>query len=736
MNWVYLPPWGMTAVVAVAAGLAVCLLLRVLRERRMVRLWRHVAVVVLRLLAIAGLLFVALNPTELPKKKVRTKPRLTVLLDTSASMATEDVRGKTRLAAALDELRQGMASVKLPEAFVLDVRTFDRASRAALLGDLKPDDAVGKATDIGGALDAAVADLAGVENHAGILLVSDGRATAAGSNEAAQVALARNVPIWAWCLGDKVSRRDLWIDMAATEVMAFAGDQVELVAAVGHLGYAGHHVRVEVLRGKQPVRTVPVLLDSTGSSRVAVTVTAPDEGEHRYTFRVPKVDPKEESTDNNERAVFLRVISGKIKVLLAEGQPHWDTKFLVQCLKRDEHVALTAVYRIGPRRFYSVVSAEGQDGRREADLFPRTARDMNAYDVIVLGRGCEHFLDQSGQTGELLTGFVATRGGGLIFARGQPYTGTCEPLAKLEPVAWGRGIQSPVRPRLTPEGFASPVLQFGPDTSLDDIAERLPALDQAMVTRGARGLAVVLATTGSASPTSPGNVVMAYQRYGQGKVLTLNAGGLWRWAFREKGREEDETVYQRFWLSLLRWVVAGSDYLPGATVALRTDRRYYTDEQPIRFLITTRGIEAEAYRPVLAVEGGAVKEELTPAPAEGGGYTAETGPFVPGRYRVALHSNVGEPKELTMAIDVVSASVENRDLSAAPYAMKRLADLSGGRFLATHEVADLPRLFERWTAEREIAAQRKPLWDHWELLAVILIALAMEWGLRRWEGVI
>jgi len=48
--------------------------------------------------------------------------------------------------------------------------------------------------------------------------------------------------------------------------------------------------------------------------------------------------------------VFVRVVGQKMRVLLAEGQPGWDTKFLVQCLKRNPRVELTAAYRLNDRR--------------------------------------------------------------------------------------------------------------------------------------------------------------------------------------------------------------------------------------------------------------------------------------------------------------------------------------------------------------------------------------------------
>ena len=221
------------------------------------------------------------------------------------------------------------------------------------------------------------------------------------------------------------------------------------------------------------------------------------------------------------------------------------------------------------------------------------------YDVVMLGRGCESFFDE--KTERLLTEFVAERGGGLVFSRGKAYGGRFAPLAKLEPVAWSDRTSFDLKLAPTAAGRDSPVLELAASDDIDDLIERLPSFDQARVTTGEKPLAVVLAEAGAGGPGAR-TIVMAYHRYGQGKVLTVNGSGLWRWAFRDRGKDEDELVYGRFWIAVLRWMIAASDILPGANVALRSERRYYTDEQPMRFLISTRGLETGAYRPRLVIE--------------------------------------------------------------------------------------------------------------------------------------
>ena len=147
--------------------------------------------------------------------------------------------------------------------------------------------------------------------------------------------------------------------------------------------------------------------------------------------------------------------------------------------------------------------------------------------------------------------------------------------------------------------------------------ERLPALDQASVTLGEKPLAVVLANAVQAD----GPVLIAYQRYGQGRTLSLNAGGLWHWAFRETGQQESEQAYQRFWISLLQWLLGGSEFLPGSDVALTSARRYYHNEQPMQFLISTRHLDRTVYQPRLVIQrtgqrdrGGAAARVANPMP--------------------------------------------------------------------------------------------------------------------------
>lgn len=725
MNWLLSPPWSPRVLAAVALLLLALAVWRWSRERR------AGALIAVRSLLVVALLLVALNPQALLPRERTDKPKLAILLDASASMATPDMHGAPRFAAALRTLTNSATLATLQRDFILDVRLFDRAARAADLAQISPDAARGDASDLGAALLSTVAELGDVKSQAGLLLASDGRATTPGALDAAQLALARSVPLWTWCLGGAVPQHDLWIESASSEALAFSGAEVELTATLRAAGYPNRSFKVDLLKGDKVVESKEVLPDSAatvGGARATFRVKAPEAGEERYVFRVAN-QPEEADTANNERAVFLRSVGGKVRVLLAEGQPHWDTKFLVQSLKLEPHVDLTAVYRLNATRRVTVVSAAGSDTRVEDDLFPRTAAAMEAFDVIILGRGAEAFFDANTET--LLTDFVNRRGGSVVFARGKPYGGRFQALAKLEPVAWGDGNAPAVKLRATEAGRDNPIFDLGTAGTLDELLERLPALDHASVTLGEKPLAVVLA----AAAQGDGPVLIAYQRYGQGKALSLNASGLWRWAFRESGQDESELAYRRFWVSVLQWLLSGSQFLPGADVSLTSARRYYHSEQPMQFLIGTRNLDRAIYAPKLFIEGGGRTVEVEPR-ARGESFVAEAGPFAPGQYRVTLRNNVGKPAELSQSVEVVSASVEKRELSADPDLMRKLAEVAGGSVVTASDVPRMAEVVKRWEAARQLAHRQRPLWDRWWVLAAFVALLGAEWWLRRREGLL
>jgi hypothetical protein len=722
MNFVYLPPWSTKLIAGMALALLVLAAVRWWRESR------GGPLLAVRSCIIGLLVLVMLNPQSLLPRERTEKPKLAILLDTSASMATHDLGTDSRFAVALRTLTNPAALATLNKDFVLDIRRFDREAHPADLAQLGTNTPAGDATDLGKAVMSVASELGETKAQAGVLVISDGRATTPDTLEAAQLALARSVPLWTWTLGGPVPRHDLWVETASAEALAFSGAEVELAATLHEVGYPNRSFKVDILRGDQLIDTKEVLPDTNGTARVSVRVTAPAAGEQRYVFRVPP-QPEEADTANNERAVFLRSVGAKVRVLVAEGQPSWDTKFLVQALKRDPNVDLTAVYHLNATRNLTIVSTLGNEERFEVDLFPRTQDQMDQWDVIVLGRGAEGFFDA--QTEGLLSDFVSRRGGSLVFARGKAYGGRFQPLAKLEPVAWGSGAAPTVKMRPTEAGRDNPIFDLGSAGRLDDLLERLPALDQVSLTLGEKPLAIVLAAAANAD----GPVLLAYQRYGQGKTLSLNASGLWRWSFRETGQEESEVAYGRFWISLLQWLMSGSQFLPGADVALTSARRYYSSEQAMQFLISTRNLDRTIYQPHLTIRGVNQAVEVEPR-QRGESFVAEAGPFAPGTYRIILRNNVGKPAELSQDVEVVSASVEKRELSADPETMRQLAEVSGGAVVKAEDVAHMPDVVRRWEAARQIGHRQQSVWDRWWWMTAMLGLLGVEWWLRRREGLI
>ena len=75
-----------------------------------------------------------------------------------------------------------------------------------------------------------------------------------------------------------------------------------------------------------------------------------------------------------------------------------------------------------------------------------------------------------------------------------------------------------------------------------------------------KSLSIVLAK-GVSGTDGEELAAIAYQRYGKGKVMSIAANGLWRWAFMPAELERYDEIYTRFWAQMIRWLVYGSDFL-------------------------------------------------------------------------------------------------------------------------------------------------------------------------------
>jgi hypothetical protein len=305
-------------------------------------------------------------------------------------------------------------------------------------------------------------------------------------------------------------------------------------------------------------------------------------------------------------------------------------------------------------------------------------------------------------------------------------------------VVWGQGSKEVGRVDITEAGRRTPLFDFGvPLDEWRSMTGTLAPPTAVTETRGEKPLAVILATAAARPPANTDHIMMAYQNFGLGRVVTLNANGLWHWAFREKSNDDrQENIYQHFWLSLIQWLLAHGEFLPGTDTALRTERRYYTDTEPIELLILTKGVPTDQYHPRLTVKGPNLDQAVSLGENHGGQYRLQIGPFPPGTYDIVLANNIGRPSQLASQIEVVRSTVELQNLSADPTQMQRMAALSEGRALEADELNELPQIIKDWHHQRQLAHTHQILWDRWWLLALGILLLGAEWLLRRRWGLL
>jgi hypothetical protein len=672
------------------------------------------------------------------------KPLLTILLDRSASMRMEDGKGdESRLAVGAKIAQQ--LSTQLSGQFDAQVKTFASSTAPSSVEELKNITAAGQSTDLARAIGESL-DGERPQGQA-IVLLSDGIHNApGGATEVVKMAAsarAMAAPIFPVVLGGKLGLKDLDVTLSHQQELAFIGQQSTLHVNVRQRGTVTANAEVTLFHEGKEIAKEQVKIDPDGVAKLAFQVSQPTIGVYRYEVRCQQF-PVEATGENNASVFVLRTVDRPVRVLLLEGKPYWDAKFLMNTLAQNASLEIDGIIRVAEGRAIqrrmrlgapSTSSDEPQKQREEMTEvlsgLPEvlaSAEKLNEYQVIVLGRDAEEFLTD--EVVERIRTWISKEGGSLVCYRGSPVASINQNLARLMPVRWSPTSEERFRISLTGRGRDLNWISAEDPIGLS----RMPSLASTSKPQRPTPLAVVLAQSeGSTQPA------IAFQPYGTGRVVAVEGAGMWRWAFLAPSYQVEEPVYDFLWQGLIRWLITGAGLSPGQNSALRVDRTTFLTEEPATatYLVRTEAAKGEVPSVELKIATGESLGVFKPAPLgdEPGVYRVMFGTLPAGQYMAVTGD--GTDPATNIAFDVRTNAAEQLDVAARPDLMEKIAEESGGVVLAEADASDIATRFQQHLAKsRPLQIRRIPLWDKvWVLLAIVA-CWAAAWGIRRSGGLV
>ena len=744
-EFTFASPWPVLIVLGGVAVVTMPALLTYGAARGASSRWDRGVMAALRLGLVAILVFILFRPTLILTSVVAQRNFVGVLIDDSQSMGITNQDGVARS----DFVQSNFGSEGSELLTALDERfelRFFRFSRdASRLNDMADLSYSGTATNLGNALVRAQEELAGVP-ISGLVVLSDG---ADNSGEALAESLlplqAGGVPVYTVGLGEEELSPDVQVSRVEMPRTVLVGTSLVVDVIVSHRGYSGQTVQLTVEDTGLLLASEDVTFGRDGEPVVArVRIEAQDAGPRLLRFQV-SVQEGERVTENNARNALVNVVSDSEKILYFEGEPRWEVKFLRRAVSEDDNLQVVVLQRTAEGKFLRL----DVDGPEELEAgFPRTREELFRYRALVLGSVEASFFTHDQL--DMIADFVSRRGGGLLFLGGRNafaeggYQGTR--LAEVLPVFLDDELSSGGGPYfdelfITPtrDGLTHPATQLGAEDS-DAVVERWEALPSVTtlnpITRLKPGATPLL--TGGTEEDRERQVVLAFHRYGRGKVVVLPIQDSWIWQMHADIPLEDQT-HETFWRQLLRWLTDGVPQQVGA----QSERELVEPGQPANILVE---VGDSAYAEVnnanvVAVvrdpSGDSTTVALDWDVEQDGQYDGGFPTTGPGLYEVSVRASRGADDIGTAVtyVEVASSTDEYFDASMRGTTLRRVADQTGGLFYTPESVATLPEDISL-TGAGITQTEERDLWDMPILLILVLCLMAGEWGYRRKRGLI
>ena len=774
-RWSVEPPWPTATppwlVVAGGITLFVLIVFVYRLDARRLSLRARCLLISLRLMTVV-LVLMFLSGASLLIERIGL-PVVALVVDTSASMGLEDRYSDSNTAARAKELvgrapptrlnlvkglllsKQARWLRDLTSRFQLRVYTFDDGVEAIggleavdgerldtltpLLSNLRPR---GEQTRPGPALRQVLQDFRGSPPSA-IIVFSDGITSTTASERftaAAPVAKRQLVPIFTVASGSREPARDLNLAGLQMDEVAFVDDPLILSARLKAFGFSGRPVTLtlKTTENDEPLITQTLTAEADGVSQpVDLTWTPTQEGDWDLVLEAEAL-PGETNRANNRQVHHVRVRRERVRVLLVDGHPRWEYRYVKHLLERSPSVTLTCVLQDADPEYV-------QDDLVAREHFPATREALFEYDVVILGDINPRFL--SSGIMQNLSDFVGEARGGIMLVAGPTYNpiafrGT--PLEALVPADLSTvRLPHPTteprdwKPRLTIQGQEWTTLFHLGDSpgASRRIVDSLPRFHWLIELPRLKPGAVSLlecTDTGNGKQATP---AILLQHFGSGTVLFHATDDLWLWRFRST-----DQYYGRYWLQAIRFL--GRGRLLGQTRAaeLTTARSEFTRGDLVRLQLRffdTRSIPAASDPPVVRVQqrGGSFRDIVLASPDGNPGiFSGQLETPGPGNFHAWVRSPVFPDSPPTVDFRVTLPNRELQQRVVDLDELKRTAKLTHGDFSHITSARQLPMALPPGHPVPLATDAPIRLWNRWECLVLFASCLLAEWlWRRRWR---
>lgn len=652
-------------------------------------------------------------------------PTTVVLIDNSQSMSIKDRLGDRK--EILHRILESKAIQDLSRIGATRFATFD--SRLRLLESLSRDSitATGDATDLPGALN-SLKELASTQNLQSVVLITDGNSTTDANPlfDATQLGL----PLFVVGVGDTSEQRDLLIRKVLTNSITYVGNRLPVHATVKSTGFTDQRVEVTLSDEKGVVdRKTLSLQGGTREYTVPLGYVPETEGMQKLSVAVTPLEG-ELTKQNNRFVTFTRVLKSKMKVLLLGGAPSSDVAFIRRALEQDPHIDATS----------RIQRADGE--MYEGTLTPELLAEAEC--LILVG------FPTTATTAQTLAAVIRAldEGKGILLVMSRSIS--FPKVRQLEPF-----LPVSIRDGSTDEfsAFVSiqepyalhPIVKLaGPASSLDQWS-KLPPLFKLQAQFVAKPESEVLART-RIQTTTLNDPMLVSRSVNRRKSLMLLGYGLWRWKMLAE-QPLQPTVFEEFLSNSVRWLTTREDE---QQIRVRTSKQVYSGLEPIEFVgqvyddtyrpIDNARVEVSV-RPVLPGGQGARVLEILLDPLGSGQYEGSLEGLEEGDYRfnarVSLNGKPLAAENGSFAVGGVHLEFTETRMNKP--LLEQLAARTGGRYYDPSSIQTLPQDIASLPEfqPRELTHTSEiPLWSSPWMLALIASFFALEWFLRKRNGLL